>query len=596
MNEMKPAKSQWTQKKKNFPGSSAKPSKFKKFSSSKSEGSRDIDSFRKPRRDRDSAFFDRDRRSNPSFGKSRSEAPFSTSGGFAGDHRKFRKDREDFRAPSSPYPQNDERQNVRIEDRTQPIPAREKSHRTPFGEKRKSDFFGRDSRSSRSPQRRERASGAQTNGPKVKANKEPMEFKPLSDEIEAKISKSRILIPGKRTEVIAPTIESEILFSDLELPEELLISLEEANFSSPTPIQEKSLPFSLTGRDVMGCAQTGTGKTVAFVLPMLKTLMEDEEAMALILAPTRELAAQILETLRLLCPRDGDLAYTLLIGGSSFSEQVRSLRRRPRILVATPGRLVDHIQQRTVSLQNVKFFVLDEADRMFDMGFAPQIRKITLQIPKEKQTLLFSATFNKEVKGLALTTLRNPQEVFVGETSSVATGVEQEIIEITAEQKFPKLLDELNKREGSVLLFVGMKYKADRLAKSLEDYGHSVDSIHGGRTQGQRRAVLNAFREQRIRILAATDVAARGLDIPHVAHVVNYDMPNDPEDYVHRIGRTARAGAIGKALSFVTSEDQHSWKRIARLLKLKSEGGSDAPSASSRRSPSRGRGDFCRRK
>jgi ATP-dependent RNA helicase DeaD len=587
MNDLKAAKSQWNQKKKPFPGSSPKPSKFKKFSSSKSDGPREQDSFRKPRRDRDSAFFDRDRRSNPSFGKSRSEAPFSSSGGFAGDHRKFKKDREDLRNSV------EDRQPTPSAERTQPIPAREKSHRTPIGEKRRSDFFGRDARSS---QRRVRASGAQSDGPKVKVKKEPMEFKPLSDEIEAKISKSRILIPGKRSEVIAAAVESEILFSDLDLPEELLSSLEEANFTSPTPIQEKSLPFSLEGRDVMGCAQTGTGKTVAFVLPMLKTLMEDEEALALVLAPTRELAAQILETLRLLCPRNGDLAFTLLIGGSSFSEQVRSLRRRPRILVATPGRLVDHIQQRTVSLQNVKFFVLDEADRMFDMGFAPQIRKITQQIPKEKQTLLFSATFNKEVKSLALTTLRNPQEVFVGETSSVATGVEQEIIEITAEQKFPKLLDELNKREGSVLLFVGMKYKADRLAKSLEDYGHSVDSIHGGRTQGQRRAVLNAFREQRIRILVATDVAARGLDIPHVAHVVNYDMPNDPEDYVHRIGRTARAGAIGKALSFVTSEDQDSWKRISRLLKLKGEGGNEAPSAGFRKAPSRGRGGFRRRR
>ncbi len=478
-------------------------------------------------------------------------APFEKrerSAPFPRGHRRFRKDRDESQPRESSRPARAER-GERGFDRSERGERSDRRDRQ--GSSRKSSYFPKEVGAPR-----ERSAPQ----PNAIAEVSPV----LSDEAQAKIEKSKITIPGKQTEKVS--VGTQIPFTDFDLPEEILEALERAEFTFATPIQAESLPHSLAGRDVMGCAQTGTGKTAAFALPMIKTLMEDPSAMALVLAPTRELADQIVDTLRKL--RTPDLSYTLLIGGASFTEQVRSLRRRPNVIVATPGRLVDHIQQRTVNLQKVKFFVLDEADRMFDMGFAPQIQKVTAQITGKKQTLLFSATFSKEVKQLALNTLVNPIEVFVGETSSVASGVNQEIIEILPDQKLPKLLDELNKREGSVLLFVGMKYRADRLAKSLRSYGHYVDSIHSDRTQGQRRAVLQNFRDQRIRILVATDVAARGLDIPHVAHVINYDLPNDPEDYVHRLGRTARAGAIGSSLSFITDEDRGSWVRIAKMLKV----------------------------
>lgn len=376
----------------------------------------------------------------------------------------------------------------------------------------------------------------------------------------------RSIIKRAQAVAVAPTQESSTHFSEMDLPEEIERALADAGFEHPTPIQEQSLPHTLTGFDLMGCAQTGTGKTAAFTIPMITRLLEDEDSLALVLAPTRELAAQILDTLKKLTSHAKHLRHGLIIGGASFTEQVRMLRQRPRILVATPGRLVDHLKQKTVSLQNVKFLVLDEADRMFDMGFAPQINKIVAGIPPERQTLLFSATFNKDVKALALKSLRNPKEVFIGASSRPAAGVEQEIIETSQDKKFSILLEELNKREGTVLLFVGMKYRADRLAASLEEYGHTVARIHGGRSMGQRNGAIRDFRDQRVRILVATDIAARGLDIPHVAHVINFDLPKDPEDYIHRIGRTARAGAIGHALSFVTREEQDSWTSISRML------------------------------
>ncbi len=375
----------------------------------------------------------------------------------------------------------------------------------------------------------------------------------------------RTLLPGQ-VKAAAPVLESSLTFADFDLPEELEKALGESGYERPTPIQEQSLPHTLGGFDLIGCAQTGTGKTAAFVLPMLTRLLEDEDAQALVLAPTRELAAQILDTFKKLANHARHLRPQLIIGGASFHEQNRMLRQGPRILVATPGRLVDHLQQKTIQLSRVKFLVLDEADRMFDMGFAPQIDKILRQIPKERQTLLFSATFSPEIRKLALRSLREPKEVFIGAPSRAAEGVEQEILEISTQQKFPMLLDELNKREGTVLLFTGMKHRADKLARSLQDYGHSVARIHGGRTMGQRNSAIKDFRSQKVRILVATDIAARGLDISHVAHVINYDLPQDPEDYIHRIGRTARAGALGKALSFVTHEDKDSWRKISRLL------------------------------
>ena len=376
----------------------------------------------------------------------------------------------------------------------------------------------------------------------------------------------KTVMESERKVQASPSAESQMDFSDFDLPQELEMALADANFTKPTPIQEQSLPHTLGGFDLIGCAQTGTGKTAAFVIPMVTRLLQDEDSQALVLAPTRELAAQILETLRNLTGHARHLRHTLIIGGAPMGPQIRALRSGVRIIVATPGRLVDHLEQKVANLSKVKFFVLDEADRMFDMGFAPQIDKIVRQIPKDRQTLLFSATFSKEVKALAVRSLKNPKEVFVGAPSTAASGVEQESIETTAEKKFEILLDELNKREGTVLLFTGMKYKCERLAKTLEGYGHKVSCIHGGRTMGQRKSALQNFRDQYVRILVATDIAARGLDISHVAHVINYDLPKDPEDYIHRIGRTARAGAVGKALSFITRDERDLWKKITKML------------------------------
>jgi ATP-dependent RNA helicase RhlE len=435
----------------------------------------------------------------------------------------------------------------------------------------------RDSRPSRPsrPGNRPASGGSRPyGGPKKSFGKKPFGRgqRPKSNPREFEASETgghepvRQVIQRSRAEVAPPAQESTQFFNDFNLPEELEAALDDAGFERPTPIQEQSLPHTLGGFDLIGCAQTGTGKTAAFVIPMITRLLEDEESQALVLAPTRELAAQILDTLRKLTTHTRHLKHTLIVGGSPYNEQVRALRQRPRILVATPGRLVDHLQQKTINLQKVKFFVLDEADRMFDMGFAPQLNQIVKQLPADRQTLLFSATFEKQVKALAMRSLKNPKEVFVGAPSRAASGVEQEIVETTSGKKFSILLEELNKREGTILLFTSMKYKADKLSNSLAEYGHSVTRIHGGRTMGQRKAALKDFRDQKVRILVATDVAARGLDISHVAHVINYDLPNDPEDYIHRIGRTARAGAVGKALSFVIPEEKDSWKKISRLL------------------------------
>jgi ATP-dependent RNA helicase DeaD len=415
----------------------------------------------------------------------------------------------------------------------------------------------------RPPQRENRPFGQRRPGKQQRPPRNASDFQASAGESKPA---QRSVIKRAQAVAVAPAQESSMHFSEMDLPEEIERALAEAGFEHPTPIQEQSLPHTLNGFDLMGCAQTGTGKTAAFTIPMITRLLEDEESLALVLAPTRELAAQIMETLKQLTAHARHIRFGLIIGGASFSEQVRMLKTRPRIIVSTPGRLVDHLKQRTVDLRNVKFLVLDEADRMFDMGFAPQINKIVAGIPPERQTLLFSATFNKDVKALALRSLRDPKQVFIGAASKPAAGVEQEIVETTQDKKFSILLEELNTREGSVLLFVGMKYRADRLAQSLEEYGHSVARIHGGRSMGQRNGALKDFRDQRVRILVATDIAARGLDIPHVAHVINFDLPKDPEDYIHRIGRTARAGAVGHALSFVTREEQDSWKGISRLL------------------------------
>ena len=355
-------------------------------------------------------------------------------------------------------------------------------------------------------------------------------------------------------------------FSELKLPQSLEKALKIMGFEKPTPIQAKAIPVALTHRDVIGCAQTGTGKTAAFCIPVVSRLLKIPNKIALILVPTRELGTQISEVLKKLTQYSPEIKSTLLIGGMPMHPQIRNLQRKPRIIVATPGRLVDHLKRGTISLSTAEVLVLDEADRMLDMGFAPQLNEILRFLPKTRQTLFFSATLPTDIEKLSMRFLKDPVRVTVGAVSQPVQKIQQSVVQTNASKKNDTLLDELNLRRGSVLVFTRTKARTDRLARYLEEYGHQVARLHGGRTQGQRNSAVAGFRDGRFRILVATDIAARGIDISHIAHVINYDLPQAAEDYIHRIGRTARAGADGQAVSLLTPEDKRQWKEISRLL------------------------------
>ena len=355
-------------------------------------------------------------------------------------------------------------------------------------------------------------------------------------------------------------------FETFGLPPSIVSALKQIGFDQPTPIQAAAIGPALEGHDILGMAQTGTGKTGAFGIPLLVRLMNSSDRTALILAPTRELAMQIHAFLKKVAAKNINLRSVLIIGGAPMNQQVRELQMRPRVLVATPGRLVDHLGRKPSLLAAVETLVLDEADRMLDMGFLPQLRIIRKALPKDRQTMLFSATYPADIRKLAAEYLRNPKEIKVGETSRPIMRIDQAVIETTQKEKNDVLLNELNSRKGSVLIFTRTKHRTDRVCRYLEDYGHRVTRIHGNRTQSQRRNAVEGFRAGTFRILVATDIAARGLDIVDIAHVINYDLPQVPEDYVHRIGRTARNGKDGNALAFVTPEDRAQWKSITRLI------------------------------
>jgi ATP-dependent RNA helicase RhlE len=357
------------------------------------------------------------------------------------------------------------------------------------------------------------------------------------------------------------------LFSELKLPPNVEKAIAALGFEKPTPIQAKAIPIALSKRDLVGVAQTGTGKTAAFTIPMLVTLSQSPGKTALVLVPTRELALQIEDFWKELTKFSPGMHGVILIGGVAMSPQVRGLSRKPRLIIATPGRLCDHIQRRTIDLRATEILVLDEADRMLDMGFAPQLNAIVRHLPTARQTLFFTATWAGEMDGLARKYLRNPERVTIGAVSTAAPKVDQAIIKVSVTQKNEALLDELNAREGSVLVFARTQSRTDRIARYLLSYGVDVGRIHGGRSQAQRTFAMNAFRSGDIRVLIATDIAARGIDVNDIAHVINFDLPQVPEDYIHRIGRTGRAGATGKAISFVTPEDRKQWEEIYRLLK-----------------------------
>ncbi len=356
-------------------------------------------------------------------------------------------------------------------------------------------------------------------------------------------------------------------FHALGLSEALLRDLSQAGFSSPTPIQEQAIPPALAGRDVIGCAQTGTGKTAAFVIPMIERLsaLPKGQPQALILAPTRELALQILTTIEKL-GRSRRISATVIVGGADMQAQVRGLRQRPDILVATPGRLLDHMWNGTINLSPIKMLVLDEADRMLDMGFAPQINQILDALPEERQTLLFSATLPADLTRLVQASIHNPVRVMVAPSATTADGVTQAVHHTTHDAKPDLLLSLLQQERDTVLVFTRTKHRADKLGRVLGRVGHKVAVLHGDRSLSQRRAALEGFKRGTFRVLVATDIAARGIDVANIGHVINFDLPNCPEDYVHRIGRTARMKTTGRATSFVTAEDRQQLRDIERLL------------------------------
>ncbi len=355
-------------------------------------------------------------------------------------------------------------------------------------------------------------------------------------------------------------------FDELNLPPALKTALISMKFSVPTPVQAQAIPVALEGRDVLATAMTGSGKTAAFCIPMIARMLQNSRGSALIMLPTRELANQVEVVIKQLLGQYSTIKSALLIGGESMPKQQAQLRMRPRIIVGTPGRIIDHLQRGSLMLHDATYIVLDEADRMLDMGFEDQILSVLKYLPQQRQTLLFSATLPPAIQKLSDKYLRTPVRVEVGETNKVADRIDNKSVNVTNEEKFGLLVKELKERTGTVIIFVKAKYGTEKLATKLKKSGFTADAIHGDLEQRQRERVLSAFREKRHRILVATDIASRGLDIPHIEHVINYDLPQAPEDYIHRLGRTARAGAEGNALSFICPEDTIKWRAIQKLL------------------------------
>ncbi|MDR1438213.1 MAG: DEAD/DEAH box helicase [Puniceicoccales bacterium] len=355
-------------------------------------------------------------------------------------------------------------------------------------------------------------------------------------------------------------------FEAFGLADNILETLKSLNFSTPTDIQKLAIPAILKGRDVLATAQTGTGKTAAFGLPIVEKIYKNRDHGALIMTPTRELAVQVYRAITSFMGKSTSIATALLIGGESYDRQLRQLRKHPSIIVGTPGRINDHLLRKSLSLSHVRYLVLDETDRMLDMGFGVQIEEILRFLPEAHQTMLFSATLPKEILRLSQQYLNNAERIVSGELNRPIEAIKQEIINVSDAEKYDELIRQLCARDGSVIIFVKTRRDADFIARRLTKDAYSALAIHGNLQQRQRSRVILNFREKKCRILVATDVAARGLDIPHIEHVINYDLPQCPEDYVHRIGRTARAGASGSSLCLICPGDRRKWYAIDRMM------------------------------
>jgi ATP-dependent RNA helicase RhlE len=364
-------------------------------------------------------------------------------------------------------------------------------------------------------------------------------------------------------------------FNKLGLSAELLRAVNEQGYDKPTPVQQQAIPLILEGRDVLAGAQTGTGKTAGFALPLLQHLQmspsREHKVRVLVLTPTRELAAQVGESIKTY-GQHLPVRSTVIFGGVGINPQISQLRRGVDVVVATPGRLLDHIRQKTADLSNVEILVLDEADRMLDMGFIRDMRKIFAVLPDRRQTLLFSATFSNEIRGLAGELLDDPAQIQVTPKNTAAERVHQVVYPVDRRRKRELLSHRIGLENWrQVLVFTRTKHGANRLAQQLERDGIEAAAIHGNKSQGARTRALGDFKSGKVRVLVATDIAARGLDIDKLPHVVNYELPNVPEDYVHRIGRTARAGQAGHAISLVCVDEHKLLRDIERLLKQKIE-------------------------
>ena len=373
-------------------------------------------------------------------------------------------------------------------------------------------------------------------------------------------------------------------FDMLGLHPRLVAALAEQGITEPTPIQSQAIPHVMQGRDVLGLAQTGTGKTAAFGLPMLDQLLKNPQksppkgAHALILAPTRELARQIADNLTAFAGANTHLKTVLITGGAGINGQIQRIERGAAIIVATPGRLIDLLDRRAVDLSHTQFLVLDEADQMLDLGFIHALRRIAAVLPKDRQTMLFSATMPKQMEELAASYLKSPIRVQANPPGQAAVKIEQSVHYVAKGAKFDLLVELLDAhRDELALVFGRTKHGMEKLSRMLEQKGFAVAAIHGNKSQGQRDRALESFRNGKLRVLVATDVAARGLDIPAVRHVYNYELPNVPENYVHRIGRTARAGREGAAIALVAPDEMQEIRDIEKVMKIKIPVASGAP-------------------
>jgi ATP-dependent RNA helicase RhlE len=378
---------------------------------------------------------------------------------------------------------------------------------------------------------------------------------------------------------ITQTEASALHFTDFSITQSLKDRLTAAGFIKPTPVQAGAIPPALEGDDILATASTGTGKTLSFLVPMIDRLesisqpsVKSKKApiLALILLPTRELAMQVLEHYFKISPVNKQDAV-LVCGGLSETPQIEAIARGPRVVVATPGRLEDYLKRKLINLRDVDMLVLDEVDRMLDMGFLPAIRRIVGALPKDRQTMCYSATLDASIREIVKDYVHKPVRVEIGQTSKPSDRVKLRVYTVMQDQKLAQLDQMLNEEEGTFLVFSRTKHGAERIGRKLEKLGHKTETIHGDRSQSQRTSALKKFSDGKARVLVATDVAARGIDVSHIAHVVNFDLPNGSDDFVHRIGRTGRAGASGVATTFITPLEKGDAKKLERELKIRFE-------------------------